>query len=685
MSNTNHLIDKKHTSMGVSKSLLLLIAAALTVLVAVIGMVSYSVATKALSASFENQLRNMNTAISGELRNVLDARSAELKAFCESQLMIEAVKSGKFEQARGVLRPLVENTGLENMMLSSPVADTVILVDGSRDGSAGTHWGGIGFDDAILPAIKGSVGVSRVAKSPVTGESCVVIARPVMTEGKVVAILAQAVYFGKIATGLVESVKIGESGYCALFTLDGLAVGHPNKDLVLSLELSKKTYGGAILGAKTGDIVRYRFDDGRLKRSAVARDEEFGFIALAVINEDDLSASARRIALFIALIGASGLLLTFGLIRLFVLHRVERPVELITSAIECLAGGDLSLTGIDTVYGDKLATRGDELGGIAGSTRKLVQTLAQVIDEVRSASGQVVAGARHLNETSVAMSRDAAAEAASMEEVSSSMEEMAANISQNSANATATDSIARKSAGDARAGGEKVAAAVAAVHEIAAKITIIEEISRQTNLLALNAAIEAARAGEAGKGFAVVASEVRKLAERSQAAAGEINALSSSTVSSAEEALRLMSDILPDISRTAQLVQEIAAASREQDVGAQQINKAHCQLDAAVQRSASTAEELSATAEELSGQAESLDRAISFFRIAGATPGAVRQQAATAAAEPKRVAGPAKAHGSHAPATAAIPVAATGLEPKRSATGRSLSLALAGDDDFESF
>jgi len=172
-----------------------------------------------------------------------------------------------------------------------------------------------------------------------------------------------------------------------------------------------------------------------------------------------------------------------------------------------------------------------------------------------------------------------------------------------------------KSAADAQAGGKAVVQTVAAMKEIAGKISIIEEIARQTNLLALNAAIEAARAGEHGKGFAVVASEVRKLAERSQRAAAEISQLSSSSVEVAERAGEMLSSMLPDIQRTAELVQEISAASKEQDSGADQINKAIQQLDHVIQQNASAAEQMSATAEELASQSEQLQATIGFFRV----------------------------------------------------------------------
>ncbi len=205
---------------------------------------------------------------------------------------------------------------------------------------------------------------------------------------------------------------------------------------------------------------------------------------------------------------------------------------------------------------------------------------------------------------------------------------MVSNIKQNADNAQQTEKIANKSAKDAQDSGRSVVEAVSAMKEIASKISIIEEIARQTNLLALNAAIEAARAGEHGKGFAVVAAEVRKLAERSQKAAGEINTLSASTVKVSEKAGEMLDRLVPDIQRTAELVQEITAACKEQDTGATQINQALQQLERVIQQNASAAEEMASTTEELSGQGAQLLGALEFFQTGDVSHNHARKPAA---------------------------------------------------------
>lgn len=257
----------------------------------------------------------------------------------------------------------------------------------------------------------------------------------------------------------------------------------------------------------------------------------------------------------------------------------------------------------------------DEIKDLIDALNAMTRKLREVVSEVTAATRNVAAGSQEMSATAEQLSQGATEQASSTEEASASMEEMAATIKQSADNASQTEKIARQSAADAIASGEAVNSAVTAMQTIAEKIMVVQEIARQTDLLALNAAVEAARAGEHGRGFAVVASEVRKLAERSQAAAAEISTLSSTTVKAAQSAGEMLGKLVPDIQRTAELVEEISAGSREQNAGAAQINTAIQQLDKVTQQNTSAAEEMSATSEELASQAEQLQSAISYFRI----------------------------------------------------------------------
>jgi len=325
-----------------------------------------------------------------------------------------------------------------------------------------------------------------------------------------------------------------------------------------------------------------------------------------IMTDEQMLSAASGTRMSVMILAAVALPL--GILLAFVIARgIIAPLRKGVSMAQSFAEGDLSAE-IDV-------DQKDEVGVLAQSMREMGRRLREIVSEVQSASDNVASGSQELSASSETLSQGASEQAASVEEVSSSMEEMSANIRQNADNAQTTEKIARQAAEDAQKGGEAVRGTVSAMKEIAEKITIIEEIARQTNLLALNAAIEAARAGEHGKGFAVVAAEVRKLAERSGQAAGEISELSVSSVQVAEEAGEMLSKIVPDIQKTSELVQEISAACMEQNSGAEQITKAVQQLDTVVQQNASASEEMASTSEELSSQAEQMQQTMGFFQL----------------------------------------------------------------------
>lgn len=316
------------------------------------------------------------------------------------------------------------------------------------------------------------------------------------------------------------------------------------------------------------------------------------------------SAQSRVIALLLVSIMA-GIALALLLTRSVVGQVGGDPAD-VAGIVKSIASGNLTVS-ITTEHPLSLLS----------SMKEMAERLNEVVIDVKSAADELSAGSAQVSTDSQTVASGSSEQAAAAEEASASMEQMSSSIQLNADNAGQTEKIAVRSADNAKSSSEAVAQTVSAMKQIAGKINIIEEIARQTNLLALNAAIEAARAGEHGRGFAVVAGEVRKLAERSQLAAADIENISTNSVKIAETAGERLSLLLPDIQRTAQLVQEISAACKEQSTGARQVNTAIQQLDQVIQQNSSISEALAASSEQLHAQAERLNESMAFFHVEG--------------------------------------------------------------------
>ncbi len=498
------------------------------------------------------------------------------------------------------------------------------------------------------------------------------------------------------ATTVAEVELLGKS-----IEEQGRAVKNSLTRIAPALETAGGTPGPAVTAFERGidmalRVARIAGEAGSIKAADVSRGESARATAelLAALDdyaqliESNAAAAAKAAAedaafaksLLVAILAGS-LLIAVGA-AIWIALNISRGLAAAVGLANAVALGDLSQTAkakSDDEIGDLIgsltamtanlnatASIADAIasGDLAVNARRLsdkdrlgialenmLEKLRTIVTQATNAAENVSAGSQELSASAEQLSQGSTEQAASTEEASSSMEEMAANVKQNADNASQTEKIASQSAKDAEASGVAVGRAVQAMQTIAEKINIVQEIARQTDLLALNAAVEAARAGEHGKGFAVVASEVRKLAERSQAAAAEIGTLSGETVKVAQEAGVMLGKLVPDIKKTAELVEEITAACREQDVGSSQINQAIQQLDKVTQQNAAASEQVSATSEELAAQAEQLQATIAFFRLdngpagrAGhpaAIDGAVKQLRAkagqmVAAGQPKR-------------------------------------------------
>ncbi len=318
---------------------------------------------------------------------------------------------------------------------------------------------------------------------------------------------------------------------------------------------------------------------------------------------EDIYAQAKWHCYLLIFLGVG---LALG-ISILIVKGIHKAIKNASSVVSKLSEGDFTV--------DIDSTNKDEIGMLLEDLKKMIHKFKNVISYVSTASDNIVAASLELSASSQQMSHGATEQAAATEEVSSSMEEMVANVQHNTENAQQTQKIAIKAAEDAFDGSVAVNQAGVSMKQIANKITIISDIARQTNILALNAAVEAARAGEQGRGFAVVAAEVRKLAEKSQLAAIEINELSQSSVAIAETSAKLLEQMVPNIQHTSKLVEDISASSVEQNLGAGQINNALQQLNQVTQQNAATSEEMAASAEELSSQADQLNEIISFFKF----------------------------------------------------------------------
>ncbi|MBN1533615.1 MAG: HAMP domain-containing protein [Spirochaetes bacterium] len=600
------MISQRLRSLKVAISLI--VGGVIVVLTVILSVSSYNTAYNEMRNLYTGQLSNFAKSVMSQIDDLLDNQLKMAKDLAKTSVVREAALTGNVADANLRFKALFDEFGIyENVFIATAERNPLIIAS-ALEKSIGVRWGNAGFDDNISKNLEGQPWVSKPNKSPITGMAVCLVTAPIVADGRVVGIMGIPLNLGEVSNRIVKDITVGKTGYVLVTDGEGVTIAHPKAEYIFKLKFMEHDWGRDLMNAKAGDIVLYTFE-GKPKFGAVSISTKYSMRAFATGYESDVSDQARAMVILMFVLAIVCIVAAFVGIYIFIARKLK-PLEKCRDLMRDISEGDLTKKYEGTISKD-------EVGELATATNNMVEKLSAMVRDITESANSFAASAEEISATSENMSQGASEQAANVEEIASSLEEMGATITQNSDNSRFTDEIAQKTSVQAEEGGEAVSGTVDAMGNIAQKISLIEDIAYQTNLLALNAAIEAARAGEHGKGFAVVAGEVRKLAEKSQLASQEIGELAKSSVDIAAKAGKLLDEIVPSIKKTADLVQDITAASEQQDSGVDQINLGMNELNQVTQQNASAAEELASTAEVLSSNALQLQQLVSFFKVTG--------------------------------------------------------------------
>ncbi len=632
--------------------------------------------------------RDVKSLSLGMSEEIVKARAAEIGRWAQVYLAIVKRNSKTAEFQSGDLNVILPYMLSRQKQLDEGQVDesymTTAGIYHNSNGASGNISDRAYFKAIMSGAVETFVSDGLVSKA--TGQLLATFTTAVKSpQGAIIGLSSTSVGLDTISK-IAASVQIGEA-YGLIIDGTMTVIAHPNKDFVMKLNLAepeklgfKGLEGGIQLMKEGAPGSRLYLDDKGVSKYLVFAPVPNTKWTMAIsVPEAQVNSSAMKIVT-VLVISTLAILSILILLILWTVNRVVQPIVRLSGMALQMSQGHLDFNREEYARFIETSKGKDEIADTTRAMATLVESMTDIVRTIAVSSKEVEKGASAISETSQALSQGSTEQAASAEEVSATVEEISATVKHSSDNANTTAEISKRAMADAQDGADAVMQSVTAMKAIAAKIDIIEEIARQTNLLALNAAIEAARAGDAGRGFAVVAGEVRKLAERSQTAATEIVQIAGNTVKKAEEAGAKIATFLPDVKRTAELVEEISAASREQSTGIDQIVSAVTQLDQVIQSNASSSEEMATMAEELSAQSQSLRDAVGFFKLGdGGKGGSAAEKKPEAEKKPKRT-GPLPA-AKPRPVSAAKPPAA----PAAKQTLGIVPAPSSDDSDFEEF